>query len=178
MYEIFSTGGIPHMRVAEEAIGACYNNESGPRRYNKDDYEKWFAGYDVGSLCIFSRDRKPFFPYHHERWQTTDRIRERQCIVEIPSWTGTDILEAYAQDPDVKFIMTERDPDQWLNSVSNSLCKIMSTQASLPFQIARCFSPNLHEFCRLNDTVWRVLAGGKLEPDPACHANLRKYYID
>jgi hypothetical protein len=28
---------------------------------------------------------------------------------------GMDLIKAYLKDPDVKFILTERDPDKWVN---------------------------------------------------------------
>lgn len=43
--------GLPHLRFFREAITAQYNRLSGVKRYNKADFEKWMAEYDV-STCL------------------------------------------------------------------------------------------------------------------------------
>ena len=50
MAEIVTAGGVPHMKIAAEAVAGCHNNETGSKRYSKADYDKWFAEYDVSLL--------------------------------------------------------------------------------------------------------------------------------
>lgn len=46
-------GGVPHMQVLDEAIRAQHNRYSGIKRYTKQDFDKWFAEYDVCSSLAF-----------------------------------------------------------------------------------------------------------------------------
>ena len=39
--------GLPHMRLFHEALTAQFNRLSGIKRYNKADFDKWMAEYDV-----------------------------------------------------------------------------------------------------------------------------------
>lgn len=47
MYECVIFGGTPHMQVLCEAIEAQYNRYSGIKRFNRQDFDKWLAEYDV-----------------------------------------------------------------------------------------------------------------------------------
>lgn len=49
MMEVVTVGGIPHMKVFQEAVLAQYNRFLGIKRYDKLDYEKWMGGYDVSA---------------------------------------------------------------------------------------------------------------------------------
>lgn len=40
------------------------------------------------------------------------------AVIGIPSACSTQILEAYLDDPNVKFLLTERDPDSWVRSLN------------------------------------------------------------
>lgn len=63
MKEVF-TVGVPHMKIVKEAVLAGHNHLLGMKRYDKADFEKWFADYDVSvppprtsSLCRKMRGR-------------------------------------------------------------------------------------------------------------------------
>jgi hypothetical protein len=45
--ECILNGGLPHLRFFNEAITAQHNRLSGIQRYDKADFEKWMADYDV-----------------------------------------------------------------------------------------------------------------------------------
>lgn len=50
MAEVVLEGGAPHMEVLTEAITAQYNRFSGIKRYNRQDFDKWLAEYDVRNM--------------------------------------------------------------------------------------------------------------------------------
>lgn len=39
-----------------------------------------------------------------------------QCLVEIPYLLDTGIINAYRNDPDIKFVLVERDASSWADS--------------------------------------------------------------
>lgn len=47
--------GLPHLQFFNEAVTAQYNRLSGVKRYNKADFEKWMAEYDVSKPSLLSR---------------------------------------------------------------------------------------------------------------------------
>ena len=49
-YELLTAGGALHMELAEEAITAHHGHSSGSRRFDRADYDKWMAEYDVSQL--------------------------------------------------------------------------------------------------------------------------------
>lgn len=47
MKEICFEGGVPHMKMATEAITAQHNRFSGIKKYREEEFKKRFANYDV-----------------------------------------------------------------------------------------------------------------------------------
>lgn len=46
MKEVF-TVGISHMKIMQEALLASHNHFLGIKRYDRADFDKWFADYDA-----------------------------------------------------------------------------------------------------------------------------------
>ncbi|KAJ5707158.1 hypothetical protein N7488_006959 [Penicillium malachiteum] len=90
-----------------------------------------------------------------EKW-----MPQYDCIVEIPSYMGTDLLEAYGQDPDVKFILTERDPKKWSRSVNNTAGQVVIAANKFPLNVLKHFEPTLYHFFRMNTLAYNILAAG------------------
>lgn len=55
MYECCAVNGLPHMEILGEAIVAQHNRLSGIKRFTRDDFEKWFANYDVSFHLVDPR---------------------------------------------------------------------------------------------------------------------------
>ncbi|KAJ5730117.1 uncharacterized protein N7483_004625 [Penicillium malachiteum] len=98
------------------------------------------------------------------------------CIVEIPSYMGTDFLEAYAQDPDVKFILTERDPRKWARSVNNTAGQVVRAANKFPLNILKHFESTLYHFFGMNTLVYRILSAGTQIGDKDNEKELVKFY--
>lgn len=100
-----------------------------------------------------------------------------KCIVEIPYFLGLDILQAYADDPNIKFILTDRDPDKWVTSINNTVGGIVQSANSFPMTILQHFSGYLYWFLNLNCTLYGAIADGT---DPGGKNNrevMRRNYI-
>lgn len=99
-----------------------------------------------------------------------------QCIVEIPSWMEKDILEVYVTDPDVKFILTERQPEKWAKSVNNSAGNVVKMANSFPMNILRRFDATLNEFMKANVILYGALSGFTKPGDPNNEIELCRVY--
>ncbi|KAJ5182786.1 hypothetical protein N7492_000402 [Penicillium capsulatum] len=100
------------------------------------------------------------------------------CLVEIPSYMGMDVMEAYVDDPDVKFILTERDPQKWASSVNKTAAQVAGLATQFPTNILKYFDGFLYEFLRMNQIVYRAMAGGTQVGDPDNEEMLCKYYTE
>ncbi|KAJ5306005.1 hypothetical protein PENANT_c047G00889 [Penicillium antarcticum] len=116
---------------------------------------------------------KKFNQTDYDRW-----LGEYDCLVEIPSYMGMDLIGEYLKDPEVKFILTERDPDKWVNSVNNTAGGVAKMGYEFPFSILKYFDATLYDFLDLNDLVYKALSGCTEMGDPDNRENLRQYYTD
>ncbi|KAG5974546.1 hypothetical protein E4U55_008163, partial [Claviceps digitariae] len=98
------------------------------------------------------------------------------CLVEIPSFLGPAILKAYADDPNIKFILTDRDPDKWVTSINNTVGDIVHSSIGFPLNILRHFDGYLYWFFSLNQSIYGVLADGTLPEEKDNRALLRRNY--
>ncbi|KAL4893486.1 hypothetical protein BDV59DRAFT_177493 [Aspergillus ambiguus] len=100
------------------------------------------------------------------------------CLIEVPSYLGTRVFEEYATDPDIKFILTERDPDAWVKSVNNTAGDNVKIASNLPTSILKYFHKDLRAFFRLNQLVYWVLSDTTNKGDTSNEANLRRNYVE
>lgn len=164
LYETVVVHGEIHLKIFKEALIAQFNYFSGVRRLRKPDVEKWLADYDVSQM------RSPT-----SRFLLKILIRI-QAIIEVPSYLGTDMIDAYAEDPDVKFILTERDPQKWALSFNNTCYNVAKMGTTFPFNILKYFQVDLYHFLEVNRLVYRALANGTKPGDPDNEESLCDYY--
>ncbi|KAJ5619816.1 hypothetical protein N7510_003800 [Penicillium lagena] len=100
------------------------------------------------------------------------------CVVEIPSYMGMDMIEAYAEDPDVKFILTERPPEKWAKSLNNTAAKVATMSSQFPFSILKYFDSALYQFLALNEVIYQGLACGTKPGSPGNEQILASYYAE
>ena len=98
------------------------------------------------------------------------------ALVEVPSYFDTDCLEAYAEDPDVKFILTERTPQSWAKSVNSFVGTMVTAIERPPLNVLRYFSKTLEYFCVANVEVYNLLSDGKRPGEVGDEAALMKNY--
>lgn len=99
-------------------------------------------------------------------------------MVEIPSYMGMDMIEAYAEDPDVRFILTERSPEKWAKSVNNTTAQVATMCSQFPFSILKYFDSTLFEFLDLNRVIYQGLACGTKPGGPGNEQILARYYAE
>lgn len=88
------------------------------------------------------------------------------------------LLEAYVDDPDVKFILTERNPDKWVTSVNNTAGAMVDMPYQFPFSILKYFDATLYRFLSMNSLVYGAICGFTKPGDAENAKNVRKYYTD
>lgn len=89
-----------------------------------------------------------------------------------------DVIQAHAQDPNVKFILTERDPLKWAKSVNNSAAKVAQAADQFPLSLLQYFDTTLYHFLAMNRLVCGALGGGTKFGDPDNEEMLGKYYTE
>jgi hypothetical protein len=98
--------------------------------------------------------------------------------VEVPSFFGTAVIEAYADDPNVKFILTERDPEKWVASFNNTAGTLMKMADSFPLVILRYFDGPLNLFLKLNQTICWALSDKTNVGDAENEIAMRRNYTE
>ncbi|KAJ5675006.1 uncharacterized protein N7477_004940 [Penicillium maclennaniae] len=146
LFECVIVRGKDHMEVCEEAVIAQNNRFSGMKRYDRADFDKWFADYN--------------------------------CLVEIQSFLGPAIIEAYVQDPDVKFILVEREPTKWVASLNNTAGGLMKALHGFPLVFLKYFDSILYRFVTLNQTCLWSFSDRNNPTDPDFEVALRRNYAE
>lgn len=101
-----------------------------------------------------------------------------QCLVEVPGLMKAGLLESYVGDPDVKFILTERDPDKWVTSVNKTAGAMVDMPYKFPLSVLKYFDATLYRFLTLNTLVYGAVSGFTKPGDPDNAEIVRKYYTD
>lgn len=99
-------------------------------------------------------------------------------VIELPSYLGPAVLDAYAADPNVRFLLTERDPDAWVRSYDGSVGALLRGARAMPLRLLQHFDTFNREFIRLTGLMWSVFADGHAPDDPAALPVLRKRYVE
>lgn len=90
---------------------------------------------------------------------------------------GSEAIEAYVQDPDVRFIMTERDPDKWVTSVNRTVGEIVEIAQRPHIRVLAYFDSDLSTFLLLNQLVYMRIALDTHPNMPDNRAVMKKNYI-
>lgn len=96
----------------------------------------------------------------------------------MPSYVGMDFFKSYADDPDVKFILTERDPARWALSVKNTLGRLIEAMDGFPLHILKYFDAHLGAFVHLTKTLYWALSDGTDPGDPNTEMAMRRHYVE
>lgn len=85
-------------------------------------------------------------------------------------------MDAYIDDPDVKFILTERTPPSFSRSIKNSIGQFVTAAHSFPLKLLKYFDTYNWAFIGLVDDVFRVYSQGKMPADPGCAESVERWY--
>ncbi|RAL05402.1 uncharacterized protein BO80DRAFT_461268 [Aspergillus ibericus CBS 121593] len=116
-----------------------------------------------------------------KRYETPDLDRwvgSYDCLMEIPSYVGLRSLETYMEDPEVKFILTERSPDKWVKSFNNTIGEAIKAADQLPISILKHFDAEMGEFFHLAQVMYWAYSDGTNPGHPDNEAALRKNYVE
>ncbi|RJE19487.1 hypothetical protein PHISCL_08172 [Aspergillus sclerotialis] len=100
------------------------------------------------------------------------------CVLELPSYLGPRAIEAYIEDPDIKFILTERDPAKWARSFSNTAGYVVDLAHSFPTNILKHFDSLNSAFLKLNEYAFWSMSDGTNKNHPNTDAALRNNYAE
>ncbi|KAJ5901197.1 hypothetical protein N7504_007190 [Penicillium tannophilum] len=124
---------------------------------------------------------------HYNRLSGIKRLTRADCdkwwanydaIVEVTSLLSPEVLDSYAQDPDVKFILTERDPKKWAVSINNSGGKAFQAVSSFPLNLLKYFDYKLYHFIIPHLVMYNAFASGTRPGEPDNEDMLMQYYTD
>ncbi|KJK63919.1 Tubulin C-terminal domain protein [Aspergillus parasiticus SU-1] len=116
-----------------------------------------------------------------KRYETADVdkwIGNYDCLMEIPSYIGSRAMRGYIEDPDVKFIVTERSPEKWVRSIDNTIGEAVKAAHQFPLNILKRFDSELGHFLRLATVMYWAYADGANPGDTDSEAALYKNYVE
>lgn len=176
MIDVMYKGRVPHMKCFADGIIANHDRFSGIKRYETSDLEKWISEYDVSNSVL--RKNLVSIIAMCAPQKKAQSLTGPKCILEIPSYLGMRCLEGYINDPDVKFIVTERSPEKWAKSINNTIGAALILASSFPMNILKPFDTELTEFWRLAQLMYLGYCDGKSPQDPDTEATLRQNYVE
>jgi len=101
-----------------------------------------------------------------------------QAILEIPSYLGTSVLEAYKDDPDVKFILTERDPKSFVRSMEGSVGTFLNNNSHVMDSWGSYFNAFAWSWDRAGRSIYMEYALGATPNSLHSSRNLELFYKD
>ncbi|KAE8360395.1 hypothetical protein BDV27DRAFT_167849 [Aspergillus caelatus] len=116
-----------------------------------------------------------------KRYETPDMDRwigNYDCLMEIPSYIGSRAMQGYIEDPDVKFIVTERTPEKWVRSIENTLGEAVKAAHQFPLNILKRFDSELGHFLHLATVMYWAYADGANPGDSNSEVALYKNYVE
>lgn len=120
----------------------------------------------------FSRNR-PLDRATFDKW-----LEGYDVLIELASYLPQQTVRAYLDDPDVKFILVERNPDAWVKSVNSFVGPtVFKVLCSFPLNMLKYFSTPLYRFWRLNVLMYGIISGGTRIGEPDNVRNMRENYV-
>ncbi|KAL7941903.1 hypothetical protein V8C42DRAFT_360592 [Trichoderma barbatum] len=116
---------------------------------------------------------KPYERAEFDKW-----FQNYDSIIEMPCYMPVQIHNAYLSDPNVKFLLTERDPDKWVRSFNKQVGGMNDYLASTPMTILRHFDMGLWHHWRFNSLVYNLFSGTTKRSHPDNEQMLRQNYVN
>lgn len=85
-------------------------------------------------------------------------------------------MDAYIDDPDVKFILTDRAPAAFARSINNSIGRFVTAAHSFPLGVLKYLDTYNLAFTRLVDDMYPVYSQGKIPSDPNSAESIARWY--
>lgn len=116
---------------------------------------------------------KPYTRADFEKWWA-----EYDAVLECPSYFPEAVLEAYKDDPDIKFILTERRAEAFAKSYRGGPGGFETVVRSFPLNILRYLDARNYYMFRLGTRLWDHCAANVPPWDPRSLDNLQSWYSD
>ncbi|KAL7781632.1 hypothetical protein V8C37DRAFT_417130 [Trichoderma ceciliae] len=116
---------------------------------------------------------KPYERTEFDKW-----FKDYDVIIEVSSYMPLQINRAYLDDPNVKFLLTEREPDKWAKSFNRQVGHMNDYLASIPISILRHFDKGLWYHWHFNALVYGLFSGMTKRGHPENEQILRQSYIN
>lgn len=100
-----------------------------------------------------------------------------QCIIESPCYFCPSVVEAYLQDPDVKFILTERSPESFVKSIGGSLIDYYVRLRSFPLCLTKYFDSLIYHIHGMFGAMSMRWSGGIEPSDPRFKKAVQENYV-
>jgi len=105
-------------------------------------------------------------------------LADYNVIVEVASYMPRQVLEAYVDDPDVRFLLTERNPDKWAASFDNFVGGIIAMCGRLPLSVLKYFTPILWHVEYVNYLCYWLFTDKMMPGAPGRREVLRRNYVE
>lgn len=116
---------------------------------------------------------KPYGRVEFDKW-----FKDYDVLVEVPSYMPVQIINAYLDDPDVKFLLTEREPDKWVRSFNKQVGGMNDYLDTIPMSILKYFDSGLWQHWKFNGIVYGLFSGMTKRSYPENEQILRQNYIN
>jgi len=107
-------------------------------------------------------------------------LADYDVFIEVGSYFPQTTLHAYLDDPDVRFLLTERDPDRWAASFDAFVGGICLATTSLPLNVLRYFDPVLWHLYQFNHLAYWLFSDktSPAAPEVRRRRVLRRNYVN
>ncbi|KAI0830972.1 P-loop containing nucleoside triphosphate hydrolase protein [Hypoxylon sp. FL0890] len=114
---------------------------------------------------------KPYGREEFDKW-----FADYDIIIEMPFFMLHSILKAY---PDAKFLLTERDPDKWAKSFTNTIGQMVKLCGSFPMSVFKHFDSFASGMAYMGSSIFSYYTNGYgISPEGEKHlADNYRHYI-
>lgn len=106
-----------------------------------------------------------------------DLLKGYDAFVEIGSFFPLTTLHRYLPDPDVKWILTERDPASWTRSIDETIGDVYRACSSADARVLGLFNPWLGLMSRWLEVVFKRW-GGKRPGEPGLSTAMQSSFLE
>lgn len=99
-------------------------------------------------------------------------------LVEVGSYLPRQTVEAYVDDPDVRFLLTERDPGQWAASFDSFVGGVIAACRRPPLSLLQYFNPMIWHLAVVNNMCYWLFADRLMPGAPGRLEALQRNYVE
>ncbi|KAK5994502.1 hypothetical protein PT974_04979 [Cladobotryum mycophilum] len=109
--------------------------------------------YEEALRCKYLGAGKPYGKAEFDKW-----LADYDAILAIPQYFVDEFVEYY---PEAKFILTDRDVDAWVKSMSGTVWSMIKASREFPLSAVRWVDPWVDAFCQVHFAWEDVMFQGK-----------------